>query len=345
MHNIKLPPHVHRYTSGSKVYYSFQKNRGTERAGDRTRIPYDPTDERFWKLYNRLCASTDKHPGTIFELVREYRAHKLPDFKPATQRDYDSYLTFLEDEVGPFQTFELTTPAVQKLHDLMKEQSKTRARHLVSVVRSLCKFGMPRGLIGHNPARDVDMVKVKVNPSEPWPQWAIDLIFEHARWEVQTFVSLGLYTGQRSQDILDTKLSDVKGNTISVVQSKTDKRLMVPVHRNLLPTIHAARDRGYEWFVPRPDGTQLDGNSWRAMWGRELRKAPLRPIRDCTEPKIKPHGLCKNAHVSLREAGCSIEDIMSITGRSRQMVEYYCRDYDQAKMAKGALLKWESKTE
>jgi hypothetical protein len=50
-----------------------------------------------------------------------------------------------------------------------------------------------------------------------------------------------------------------------------------------------------------------------------------------------PHGLCKNAHSRLREAGLSNEQIQAITGRSPKMVEYYSKGADQRKQARAGM--------
>lgn len=45
--------------------------------------------------------------------------------------------------------------------------------------------------------------------------------------------------------------------------------------------------------------------------------------------------------VMLLEAGCTDAEVASITGQSRQMVEYYSRQVNQRKLAAAAILKWE----
>lgn len=340
---MKLPKHVHRYTSGRHVYYTFQKYRNTSKAGPRITIPYAPADDRFWSYCERLAQADGIEPGTVNELIKRYRkSTKFDGLKEATKRDYDIYLCLMESRLGAYSVTEITPVVLQEMHDSLADRPTT-ARHFVSVMKSLFKWGIPRGLVNDNPAAHVDLARAKAEGAEPWPAWAFEIIADHARWEVQTFVALGRFTGQRTKDILEMRLSDIDDDTIAVVQSKTDKPLMIPIHRDLWPTIDAARSRGYLWFVPRPDGRPMDTNQFRAMWGRELRKPLLDKIRLCDRPKIKPHGLRKSAVVSLKEAGCRIEEIQAITGQSRQMVEYYGRGYDQEAMARGAVRKWELK--
>lgn len=56
------------------------------------------------------------------------------------------------------------------------------------------------------------------------------------------------------------------------------------------------------------------------------------------------HGLRKTAARKLAEAGCSEDEIMSVTGHaSAQMVRLYVRGAKRSKMADSAVLKWRGK--
>jgi hypothetical protein len=55
-----------------------------------------------------------------------------------------------------------------------------------------------------------------------------------------------------------------------------------------------------------------------------------------------PHGLRKNAVRALLEAGCTVNEVSSITGQTAQMVEHYAREVNQLKLAEEAIRKWEA---
>lgn len=170
-----------------------------------------------------------------------------------------------------------------------------------------------------------------------------------ARWEVQTFVALALYAGQRTADVVAMRLQDIDKDRIAVKQSKTGKRLQIPIHRDLAPTIKKCRERGSIYLVPGEKGRKHSTDSWRALWGRELEKDAFQRILDYNREReeaerfgIVPHGLRKNAVVALDEVGCTTSEIQSITGQSRQMVEHYLRGRDQERAAASAMRKWET---
>jgi integrase len=54
------------------------------------------------------------------------------------------------------------------------------------------------------------------------------------------------------------------------------------------------------------------------------------------------HGLRKNAAQALAEAGCSIDEIMAVTGhRSAKMALHYTKRAAKKQMAKNAIKRWE----
>lgn len=335
-----LPEHVHRTVSKGREYFTFQMHRGTDRAGPRIKLPGDASSPKFWAAYAAaLAGPAQKEDKTVAAFVRAYRASgSFKKLKDGTRRDYDRYLSLFETRLGDDAVADITPVVLQDVHDSLTD-TPVVARHFVAVIKTLFKWGVPRDWAKSNPARDVDMISHRSDGAEPWPQWAFDLINEHARWEVRTFVALGLYTGQRSADILNMKLSDITGDMIAVKQSKTSKKLNIPIHRDLRPIIAECKARGFIYMVPGPQGDSLDTNRWRALWGREINKDALKRIG--ATRAVKPHGLRKSAVCALAEAGCSDNEIASVTGQSMPMVAHYKKLYDQEKVARRAVKKWE----
>ena len=59
--------------------------------------------------------------------------------------------------------------------------------------------------------------------------------------------------------------------------------------------------------------------------------------------EVVPHGLRKNAVISLLEAGCTTFEVAAITGQTQRIVEYYAAQIDQRRMGRAAILKLETK--
>jgi integrase len=339
---VSLPIYVHRNVVNGKEYLAFQKNRGTPHAGKRVPIHAAPGSAEFWTLYNELLSEKPGavDPKSVSAMIKEFR--KSPEWtrlKPATHRNYNIYLNVFDERLGERQADEITPKVILTLRDTFADRPVT-ANHIVTVIKTLYQFGIPREYATVNPAREIKSISVTSDGMQPWPSWALDMAMTKTRWEVATFVALGLYTGQRTADILAMKLSDIEDNLISVKQSKTGKRLQIRIHSKLRPFITQCRKRGIEHLVSGRGGKPLDTNRWRAIWGRELEKKHLKRLADSG---VAPHGLRKSAVVTLRELDVSIERIQAITGQSRQMVELYAKGVDQRKMADRGIRQWEKK--
>ncbi|MGI9493156.1 MAG: hypothetical protein ACR2QF_12220 [Geminicoccaceae bacterium] len=56
------------------------------------------------------------------------------------------------------------------------------------------------------------------------------------------------------------------------------------------------------------------------------------------------HGLRRSAIIRLLEAGCSVEEVKSITGQSKRMVDYYAARLHTEALAETAILKLENRS-
>jgi integrase len=239
---------------------------------------------------------------------------------------------------GKFKADDIRPKHLLAMRDSLAD-TPTTANHLVSIVKTLWQWGIPREYATINPARELKPIKVEREGAKPWPAWALKLIGERARWEVRTAVALGLYTGQRMADVVAMSMRDVTGDRIAVVQSKTNKRLTLPVHQSLAPVIEACRKRGVSNLVPRPGGEAHNAEQFQALWQREMAKDWAAPLRAA---KLSFHGLRKSAATTLKEIGATDAQIQSVTGMSKPMVELYTRHMDQEALALSAVQLWEA---
>lgn len=335
-----LPEGVHRVISRGKPYYYWHPHRGTRAAEKPLRIPHDPDTQAFWAFISR-AKSVAPPENTVAGMIAAYRkSHKYRKLRDVSRRDYDRYLDELERRLGDYHPRDITAPVVLAIQESMSDKPAT-ANHMIAIVRTLFAWGVPNGWATTNPAREVDPIDTDSDGAEPWPMEMIKLGLGKCRWEARMFIALGYYTGQRTADILAMKLADIAGDAIRVRQSKTGKALTLPIHRDLRPFIEEAKERGSMVLVPGPENRQLTTNQWRAMWTREMAKEPQSAIRLAG---LSPHGLRKSAVVALLEAGCTAKEVSSITGQSLTIVEHYAAGLDQARMARGAMAKFENAT-
>jgi len=151
-----------------------------------------------------------------------------------------------------------------------------------------------------------------------------------SRWTIGTkqrlAFALTLYSGQRRSDVHRMTWADVKKNGIDVVQQKTGRKLLIPIHPELCAILANAK-REHVTIINTEYGQPftVDGFS---QWFRNAITAAGLPL-DC-----QPHGLRKPAGRRLAEAGCTAHQIMAVLGhKTLADAERYTREADQAQLA------------
>jgi integrase len=181
-------------------------------------------------------------------------------------------------------------------------------------------------------------------PKGELPAWTIEetrLALQHLPERLRRAVILALHTGQRRSDLIAMHWSDYDGATIPVVQEKTGAKLIIPVVPELMAELDAWKPALVD-LAGTPLGTILltdAGESWTdtnlsAQMNIYLKKVPGFP------QGRNIHGVRYLAAASLAQAGCTVHEIMSITGhKTIAMVQKYTQAVDQAKAAQAAVAK------
>jgi integrase len=142
---------------------------------------------------------------------------------------------------------------------------------------------------------------------------------------------LALYTGQRQSDVLGMTWGDVQSGVIKVKQDKTGQHVDVPVHPDLAAYLTTLERR------PGRIALNSQGKPWASGF-----KASWQKFKDGV-PKMEGyvfHGLRHTAASRLYEAGCSVEEIMAITGHTTEsMVRRYTKRARRAERARAAIIK------
>jgi len=124
-----------------------------------------------------------------------------------------------------------------------------------------------------------------------------------------------------------------KDGFIRVVQQKTGTELWIPELQTL--TAELTLNNDHLSLLPTSNGAAFSADALGHWFADAIDQAGL--PEDCVL-----HGLRKAAARMLAEAGCSVHEIMSVTGhKSIAEVERYTREASQKKLATAALLKLE----
>jgi integrase len=342
---VSLPLHVHAVKARGKDYYYFQRFRGTDREGERVKLPGVPFDRNglpeaeWWSAYRKLSGEpeTKLKPGSFLALIAAYKeGPEWVALAPQTRTDWARYLSWIENAWGGLSVAALEPKHVLKLRDKYADKPAS-ANNLLCCLSALMSWSVPRGWRDTNPCMHVKKLK-KGEGYSPWDVSDIDHFRAHARPDLWQAAALALYTGQRMGDVLKMRWDDIEDGLIAVTQTKTKKKLWVPMHAQVRPMLDEMT-RAATTILTSSKGTPWTVMGFRASWGTQLNGNAMRVLRD--KGRVF-HGLRKSAVVFLLEAGCTDAEVAAVTGQSRQMVEHYSRQVNQRKLAARAILKWET---
>jgi integrase len=333
----KLPKYVRQKKAKGRTYYYFDLGKADD--GRRLLAPLpDIKDSRFGDCLSRAKATRTNRKNrkdilTLDGLIRSYE--RSPEFRekaPATKKNYSIYLAKANamirsgsGESPPARQIERTD--VLALRDKLAD-STGAANQTVRALGALYKWASDRHGLKDNPAHGIKLFKAI--PHEPWPE----PLLEEAILDPQVGMPVALlyFTGQRIDDAIKMKWSDIKGDTMAVFNQKKDRHVQVPILPELADML-ATQEKTAITIL-----TNANGRPW-TQGGLRLKLQAWAKDRG---HKVVPHGLRKNAVISLLEAGCTHAEVSGITDQSPQMVEYYGRRVNKLRLGRAAIVKFDA---
>ena len=270
-------------------------------------------------------------PGSIDEvIVSFYGSTDFMKLKASTRVVRRRTLERFREQHG-HKRVALLTPAHMKAIIGDMADRPGAANNLLKALRVLLRHAVDMGLIQDSPARNV---RKYASTSDGFHSWTeSDVAAFEARHKAGSkahlALSLLLYTGQRRSDVVRMGWQHVSGNLLSVVQDKTGENLKIPFHPKLAATL---RDmpRTNMTFLLTENGAPFSAAGFGNWFRDRCNEADL--------PHCSAHGLRKACAVRLANAGCTPEQIKSITGhKTLSEVARYTKAADQERNAQQAL--------
>ena len=313
--------------------------------GKRWPLPGQPGSAEFVARYDELlrqCMASTRAsnvafgPGTVGFIIEKYIASgDFTSKAPATIRVYRKILDRLKEICGGALIADLHERHVREIRKRFTSTSRSDlAVMLLGMIWTYAKEVLAMDL-GVNPATDIQRLHRRGWSHEPWPAAVIEKFAVEARPKpnAQLALMLLLYTGQRASDVVRIRWNDYDGSGIAVRQLKTGTPLWIRCHTKLKIALDHA-PRLSEFIL-----TNRYGNGYTAGGLCDLIAMATAQIgaKACTA-----HGLRCNAATALADAGCSVPEIMAITGhRTFREAQRYAASRDQKKLADRAISKWE----
>lgn len=332
---VKLK-HLDAFTDrhGRRRYY-FRKGKGA-----RIALPGVPGSPEFLTAYQRALNGHPVetplrmrgNPGTFDRLVQEYFAS--PDYlrlNPQTQRTYRLKIERLleRENIGHRLVAQMTRQHVRKI---LANRAATPggANDDLKKLKILMHFAIDNGWRNDDPT-----LRIKKYAEGEIHTWSDEEIARYeARWPAgsreRLAFALFIHTGQRASDVARMSWVDVESEGIWVVQKKTKAKLLIPLHPELQAILLTAG---------RGEGPLLETSFDKPFTAKGLSNFMADRIEQARLPeRCVTHGLRKAAARRLAEAGCSANEIASITGHvTLEEVARYTRAAEQKKLARSAI--------
>jgi integrase len=331
MTRIRLP-YVHEYRDRHGKLRRYVRRPGSRRVA----LPGLPGSPEFMQEYQNAMSGPVTRPrapkaGTLAALAAEFFAStEFANLKASSQALYRTTLAAVIELDGHRLVRDLPPDKARKIIQEVGILHPAKANLTRAILRRMFSFAMAIGLRRDNPF--VAVPRYKIGTHHTWTDEQLGAY--EKRWPLGTRERLAfdilLYTAQRVGDAVRIQRSDIRNNTISVVQQKTGTQVFVPMHPALARSISAGPSKGFYLIADR-NGRPIRRPALTSLISVAVKAAGL-------PPECVAHGLRKAALRRLAEHGATSREMQAVSGhKSLSEIERYTRQADQQRLAQAAI--------
>ena len=308
------------------------------RNGRSVALPGEPGSEEFLAAYNReLDVDAAQAPPpepqvgrfTFDRLIAFYL--ESPDFirlGESTQRTYRATLRELRSKYGHRSVKKTDYTAISRVIAGMADR-QAAANKMLKRMRTLFALAIRLKWIETDPSAGIKMYKSGEIHTWTAEEHAAFLKHWPAGSKARLAYMLHYHTGQRKSDVVRMTRPKSINDPIRLTQVKTKESLVLPVSQALWEEIER-HPKSHLMMLTTGYGKPFTANGYGAWFRKRCDEAGL-------PQRCSSHGLRKAAAADLAEAGCSANEIASVTGhRSLREVERYTRRANQERLARNA---------
>lgn len=302
-----------------------------------------PGTPEFSLAYNEAHARLRQpRAGTLMTIVSAFKGS--PEFTglaSSSQRSYRTYIRLIEDDFGDLPLAALKDRRIRGEFKSWRDKfasTPRKADYAWTTLSRILSFATDRGMIDRNPCERGGRLYVADRTEKVWTEPDIAALLDVAAPEIQFALLMALWTGQRQGDLLCLPWSAYDGHHIRFRQSKTGRRITMPVGQPLKVRLDKTERRS-SIILTNSLGRPWTSDGFRTSWRKACKKAVIKGLTF--------HDLRGSAVVRLALAEATVPQIATFTGHSLKDVEaildahYLGRD---VKLAEAAVLKLEART-
>ncbi|UYO49656.1 tyrosine-type recombinase/integrase [Rhodopseudomonas palustris] len=299
----------------------------------------------------------DYHAGRLNSLIRNYTSSDefLKMLAPSTQADRRRMLSTVEVEFGDMPIAALEDPRVRRdFFDWRERVSRSsgprEADHRLSAVSAMLTWGVQRGHLLNNHVKGFRRLYHSDRSEMIWLPEHVAAFMAVAPIELQRALIIALHTGQRQADILRMPWTAYDGNAVTVRPAKNNRsgRRAKPVRvpcTKALRTMLGKVKRASPLILTTKTGRAFQKRHFARQWEIATKAAGLDAVEiGGATVGLHFHDLRGTAVTMLSEAGCTPQEIATITGHSLKRIHEILELYlaRTRTLAEGAIAKFEN---
>ena len=304
---------VHAKLASGKVK-SYYYHRAT-----RMRLAGAPGSVEFLASFAAAEQSNQRRDvGTLSGLIREFEGTKQwRRLAESTQKEYKRVFKFWDAEYGtcPYRALEdkAFRADVVKWHDKFSEAKPREADNRATILARVLSWAAKDGPLRVNVLDGFERAYASDRSDIIWLPEHIEAFMGVASPEMQFAMVLALHTGQRQADVLRLAWSQYDGASITLRQGKGRRlgraapAVRVPCTKALKATLDAAQRRAAVILTTKT-GLAFKKRYFAEQWEATCKAANIVDLHF--------HDIRGTTVTMLAEAGCTLPEIVSITGHT-----------------------------
>jgi integrase len=338
-----------RLASGQRATYWYHRATGR-------RLPGSPGSAEFLAAYQDAECTAPRDTGTVGGLIREYlssprfaRTRRGKERPESTKREYKRLLARCEEEFGSMPLKALGSPKVIGEFIDWQEQigldHPREADNRLTMLSTVFSYAKSKGRIGRNPLEGFERLHFADRSELIWGEADIRKFMNGATVEMQRALILAVHTGQRYGDLIRLRWSDYDGTHIRLKQRKTGAHVTVKVTTALKAMLDSA-PKACPFILAKADGrpwhTASNDKALGRAWRDRMKEAGL--YYENSKERLHLADMRGTAVTLLAEAGCTVPEIVSITGHTMKSANEILEKYlaRTKAISDAAIVKFES---
>lgn len=294
------------------------------------RLEGEPGSPEFLASFRRAHESRAAAPAsdTLQSVVDRFLdSEAFLALAPRTRDDYRKIVLAIAHEFGDFPLAALLERRAKGIflewRDQRAKRSRRQADYGWSVLARVLSWAHDRGLVAANPCTRGGRLYRGTRAERVWSEADEAAFCRVASEPLRLALMLALWTGQRQGDMLRLPWSAYDGKTIRLTQSKTGRRIVIPVGAPLKAVLDATTKSG-PIILTNTRGIPWSSNGFHSSWRKACAASGVSGVTF--------HDLRGTAVLRLFLAGCTEAEVATITGHSLGEVRaildahYFSRD-------------------